>query len=66
MKEEYDFSKGERGKFYKPDLELRIPVYLQKDIGDFLQKLASEKGTDVETIVNDWLRRNISLVETTK
>jgi hypothetical protein len=66
MKEEYDFSKGERGKFYKPDLELRIPVYLQKDISDFLQKLASEKGTDVETIVNDWLRRNISLVETTK
>ena len=66
MKEEYDFSKGERGKFYKPDLELRIPVYLQNDISDFLQKLASEKGTDVETIVNDWLRRNISLVETTK
>jgi hypothetical protein len=66
MKEEYDFSKGERGKFYKPDLELRIPVYLQKDIIDFLQKIASEKGTDVETIVNDWLRRNISLVETTK
>ena len=66
MKEEYDFSKGERGKFYKPDLELRIPIYLQRDISDFLQKLASEKGTDVETIVNDWLRRNISLVETTK
>ena len=66
MKEEYDFSKGERGKFYRPDIELRIPVYLQKDISDFLQKLASEKGTDVETIVNDWLRRNISLVETTK
>ena len=66
MKEEYDFSKGERGKFYKPDLELRIPVYLQKDISEFLQKLASEKGTDVGTIVNDWLRRNISLVETTK
>lgn len=66
MKEEYDFSKGERGKFYKADLELRIPVYLQKDIIDFLQKLASEKGTDVESIVNDWLRRNISLVETTK
>ena len=66
MKKEYDFSKGERGKFYKPDVELRIPVYLQKDISDFLQKLASEKGIDVETIVNDWLRRNISLVETTK
>lgn len=66
MKEEYNFSKGDRGKFYRPDLELRIPVYLQKDIADFLKKLAEEKGSDVETIVNDWLQRNISLVETTK
>ncbi len=66
MKKEYDFSKGDRGKFYRPDLELRIPVYLQKDIADFLKKLAEEKGSDVETIVNDWLQRNISLVETTK
>jgi hypothetical protein len=66
MKDEYDFSKGERGKFYKPDAELRIPVYLQKDIAEFLQKIAEEKGIDVQTIVNDWLRRNIGLVETTK
>ena len=61
MKEEYDFSQGERGKFYRPDVELRIPVYLRKDIAEFMQKLAEEKGTDVETIVNDWLQRNISL-----
>lgn len=66
MKEEYDFSQGERGKFYRPDVELRIPVYLRKDIAEFMQKLAEEKGTNVETLVNDWLRRNISLVETTK
>ena len=66
MKEEYDFSQGERGKFYQPDVELRIPIYLHKDIAEFLQKLASEKKSDVETIVNDWLRRNISLVKTTK
>ncbi len=25
MKKEYDFSKGERGKFFRPDLELNIP-----------------------------------------
>ncbi len=66
MKEEYDFSKGERGKFYRSDIELRIPVYLQNDIAEFIERLAKAKGTDVETIVNDWLRRNISLVETTK
>ena len=32
MKKEYDFSKGERGKFYRPDTELNLPVYLEPDL----------------------------------
>ena len=28
MKEEYDFSKGERGKFFRNDIKLNLPVYL--------------------------------------
>ena len=63
MKKEYDFSKGERGKFYHPDAELSIPIYLDPDIAEFIQKLAEKKGSDVTTIVNDWLRRNIGLVQ---
>ena len=31
MRKEYDFSKGERGKFYKPDLELYLPIYLDQN-----------------------------------
>jgi hypothetical protein len=61
-----DFSKGERGKFYRPDAELNIPVYLDEDVASFLRALAAPNGTDVETIVNDWLRRNIRLVESAK
>ncbi len=66
MREEYDFSKGERGKFYRPDAELNIPVYLDEDVASFLRKLAEQKGTDVESIVNDWLRQSIRLVESAK
>ena len=66
MRKEYDFSKGERGKFYRPDVELNIPVYLDVDVAAFLRKLAEQKGTDVDTIVNDWLRRSIGLVESAK
>ncbi len=66
MREEYDFSKGERGKFYRPDAELNIPVYLDEDVASFLRKLAEQKGTDVESIVNDWLRQGIRLVENAK
>ena len=66
MKKEYDFSKGERGKFYHPDAELNFPVYLEPDIADFIRNLAGEKDTDIETIVNDWLKRNIGLIRTAK
>ena len=63
MRKGYDFSKGERGKFYKPGTELHIPIYLDKDIAEFIRKVAEQKGTDVNKIVNDWLRRSMQLVE---
>jgi hypothetical protein len=66
MKREYDFSKGERGKFYRPDAKLNFPVYLEPDIADYLLTLADKKNKGVETIVNDWLRRNIRLIKTAK
>ena len=28
MKREYDFSKAERGKFFRPNAELSLPIYL--------------------------------------
>ena len=64
MKKEYDFSKGERGKFFNQDTELRLPVYLEPDIADFMRKIAGQKDTNIEKLVNDWLRRNIGLIET--
>jgi hypothetical protein len=63
MRKEYDFSKGERGKFYHPDVELNLPVYLDPDVAAFLRELAEKKGTDVESVVNDWLRKSIDLVQ---
>jgi len=62
MKEEYDFSKGERGKFYKPDAVFSFPFYLEPDIDDFMNKLANEKDVNVQELVNEWLRVNIKLV----
>ena len=29
MKKEYDFSKGERAKFYQSDAEINLPIYLE-------------------------------------
>lgn len=61
MEREYDFSKGERGKFYKPDAIFSVPVYLDPDVNDFLSKLAERKHLDVQALVNEWLRANIEI-----
>lgn len=56
MKDEYDFSRGERGKFYKPDTKLNLPVYLDDDVRSVLQRQAEEKGIEVNELVNDLLK----------
>lgn len=63
MKKEYDFSKGVRGKFYRSDAQLRLPVYLEPDAAAFLHKIAEEKGTDVQQVVNDLIRRDIDRIK---
>ena len=64
MKKEYDFSKGERGKFYHAEAQLELPVYLDPDVAAFLHKVAAQKGMEIETLVNDWIRKDIALIET--
>lgn len=64
MKESYDFSQGQRGKFYSPDAEFELPIYLESDLIDALQKVADAKGTDIQTLTNEWIRKNIALIET--
>ncbi len=62
MTKEYDFSKGERGKFYRPNVELNVPIYLEPDVAQFVRELAKAKNMAVETLVNDWLRQDIALI----
>ncbi len=59
MRDEYDFSKGERGKFYKPGARLNLPVYLDDDVRSILQRQAREKGVEVNELVNDLLKHEV-------
>ena len=63
MKAEYDFSKGERGRFYDPDAVFSFPVYLEPDVNDFMNQLADEREIDIQDLVNEWLRVNIKLIQ---
>ena len=61
MKKEYDFSKGERGKFYRKDVVLNLPIYLDADNLIFVQNIAEKKNTDLNTVVNALIRENIKI-----
>jgi hypothetical protein len=63
MQKEYDFSKGVRGKFHRPDVRLNLPVYLDDDIAEFVQKYAKQKKVDVQTVVNEILRSNKEMLQ---
>ena len=47
MKKEYDFSKGQRGKFYNPDAEFYIPVYLDCEIWEVLERIVLRKNLEI-------------------
>lgn len=66
MKPEYDFSKGERGKFFKADAELRLPIYLDEDIQRYLTERAADKGVPLSEMVNGLLKRDIQMIESVK
>ena len=57
MKREYDFSKGVRGKFYRKDSELRLPIYLDLKLQKQLQRLAEKNGKNVNDLVNQLVQR---------
>jgi hypothetical protein len=63
MKKEYDFSKGERGKFYNPDAEFAIPIYLDSDIQNYINELSIKKKINPENLVNKILKKNIALIK---
>ncbi|MBF0237666.1 MAG: hypothetical protein HQM12_08190 [SAR324 cluster bacterium] len=63
MKKEYDFSQGKRGLFYNPEAQLNLPIYLDQDIAMFIGERATAKKVDTQTLVNEWLRKEIDLIQ---
>ena len=63
MKEEYDFSKGVRGKFYRKDAVFHLPIYLEPEVESFISKLAKEQKKNLNEIVNMLLIRNKELMQ---
>jgi len=63
MKPRYDFSKAERGKFYRKEARLRLPIYLDDKLQERLQRIAEKNGRDLGDIVGDMLVKDVELLE---
>ncbi|MCB2263844.1 MAG: hypothetical protein LGR52_13050 [Candidatus Thiosymbion ectosymbiont of Robbea hypermnestra] len=63
MKDEYDFTDAEQGKFYRPLEELDIPIYLDKEVkAFFVDKLrAAEHPYSLNEIINSLLKKDIEI-----
>ena len=66
MKPEYDFSTGERGKFFRPNLDIRMPIYLDEDVQRYLSERATQKGVPLGELVNGLLKQEIQIIESVK
>ena len=66
MPAEIDFSKGERGKFFKSNAVLHLPVYLDAKVQDSLADIAAKKGVELSTLANELLKREIDIIEALK
>jgi hypothetical protein len=63
MKDEYDFSNAERGKFYRPGAQLIPPVHLDPEVLCYLAARAEARGTSLNDLVNELLRKGIEIIE---
>jgi hypothetical protein len=63
MKREYDFSKAERGKFYRKGAKLRLPIYLDVKLQNQVERLAQNKGKDTGDIVSHLVRKEVELLD---
>jgi hypothetical protein len=63
MKKEYDFSKGTRGKFYKANARLNLPVYLDSEVQRFVEQIARNRRLDVSRVVNQLLKSDMKLAQ---
>ena len=64
MRSEYDFSRAERGKFYRKGAEIRLPIYLDARLQHRLEQVAKKRGKDLGEVVNQILTEEVERVET--
>ncbi len=65
MKDEYDFTGAEQGKFFHPLEELDIPIYLDKEVKAFFTtKLGDTRHPfSLNKMINSLLKKDIEIAK---
>ena len=63
VKDEYDFSKAARGRFYREGAVLAPPVHLEPEVLAFLSARAAARGVSLNELVNALLKKDIEMIE---
>ena len=63
MREDYDFSNGERGKFYQHNAVVNTPIYLDHEVEEYLAAKADDEGLNLNQIVNNLLKQTMESAE---
>jgi hypothetical protein len=63
MKDEYDFTDAEQGKFYRPLENLDIPIYLDKEVKAFFvnRMNQTDHSHSLNQLVNSLLKKDIEI-----
>ena len=59
MKKEYDFSKAERGKFYRKGALSRLPIYLDTRLQNRLERMARKNHEQLRELVERLLKKEV-------
>lgn len=61
---EIDFSYADRGRLYRRNQNLHTPVFLDREVQEYLTGIAVRKGMRVSELANNLLKREIQIIET--
>ena len=63
MKQEYDFTKGQRGPVVAQSGKTRITIYLDNEVIDAFRTRAENEGSGYQTMINQALREFVGKQE---
>ncbi len=64
--DDIDFSQAERGKFFHPNAQFNLPIYINAALHAQLSSIATDRDVDVSAFASELLKKEIELIQSKK